>query len=237
MVTVLVTSFLLLAAISYAIYCWQRTSSNEQAERALPPPPRARSLFSDEGTDSVAATSAARLRAAEEEAQARELRSRLLERAAQGDKAVLQEALESGDAHLYDEVLDALTERAADPKKLFALVSYITRGERLRVTARLALRFLEDWKASPERRSTAVMLHIAAMADDPAVYKSAVEAAFGVWRKGALAEISADELRTLFDGEYWTLSANARGSGQGFILKRKLAAIRRELSKGPSKVA
>jgi hypothetical protein len=238
MVTVLVTSFLLLAAISYAIYCWQRTSSNENAERALPPPPRARGLFTGEGTEGES-TRARLLRAAqEEEEQARaELRSRLLERAAAGDRAVLVEAHESGNAALYDELLDALSERAADHKKLFALVSYVTRHERLRVNARVALRFLEGWKASPDRRSTAVMLHVAATADDAAVYQRAVEAAFRLWREGALADISAEELRALFDGEYWVLSANVRGSGPGFILKRKLAALRRELSNDSSRVA
>jgi hypothetical protein len=231
MVTVLVTSFLLLAAISYAIYCWQRTSSNVNAERALPPPPRARSLFSDE---SSAAELDARLRADEALKQAHVERASLLERAAGEDKTALLDAHASGDATLYEEVLDALVVRANGYKKVLALASYISRHE-LRVNAPLADKFLEAWKASTvDRRSLAVMLHLAAMADDAHVYQRAVEAAFQLWREGALADVSAEELRALFDGEFWMLSGNVRSSGAGFILKRKLAALRRELSSGSS---
>ena len=234
MVTVLITSFLLIAAISYAIYCWQRASSNENAGHALQPPPAgSRGLFSDEHSDAL---TAARLLEAEAEKQSSEQRARLLERAAQGDKAVLMEAHATGNQALYDEVLDALVLSAEDnDKKLFALVSYITRSDQLRGGARLAERFLESWKTAPDRRSVAVVLHIAARADDAAVYQRAVETAFEFWREGQLAAVSVEELRSLFDGEYWLLSQSVRGSGEGFVLKRKLASLRRELERASSK--
>jgi hypothetical protein len=233
MVTVLITSFLLIAAISYAIYCWQRTSSNENAGRALQPPPPAgsRGLFSDEHSDALTAA-----RLLEAEKQSSEQRARLLERAAQGDKAVLMEAHTLGNKALYDEALDALVLSAGDnDKKLFALVSYITRSEQLRVTARLAERFLESWKTSTDRRSVAVVLHVAARADDAAVYQRAVETAHQFWREGQLPAVSVQELRALFDGEYWLLSQSVRSSGEGFVLKRKLASLRRELEQASSK--
>ncbi|HVG31450.1 MAG TPA: hypothetical protein VM911_00160 [Pyrinomonadaceae bacterium] len=234
MVTVLVTSFLLLTVISYAIYRWQRPSSNENAEqRALPPPP-ARSLFSDERTDSALAV---RLKEAEAEKQASELRAHLLERASLGDKATLAEAQANGNNALYDEVLSALTLRCGDNyKQLFALVSHITRsssngGDALRVSPELAERFIDAWQASStDRRSVAIVLHIAARADEAAVYQRAVETVYELWRGRKLQEVSAEELRTLFDGEYWTLSANTRSSGAGFVLKRRLAKLRQELA-------
>jgi hypothetical protein len=234
MVTVLITSFLLIAAISYAIYCWQRTSSNENAGRALPPPPAgSRGLFSDEHSDALTAVSLL-----EAEKQSSEQRARLLERAAQGDKAVLMEAHATGNKALYDEVLDALVLSAEDnEKKLFALVSYITRSEQLCVSARLAERFLEAWKTSSDRRSVAVVLHIAARADVARVYQRAVETAFEFWREGQLPSVSVEELRALFDGEYWLLSQSVRSSGEGFVLKRKLASLRQELSRASSKTA
>src|SRR5215213_1520289 len=106
MVTVLVTSFFLLTVISYAIYRWQRSSSNENAEhQALSPPPRVRSLFSDERAEAALATS---LKEAEAEKHFSELRARLLEAAARGDKAALAEALASGNSALYDQVLRSL---------------------------------------------------------------------------------------------------------------------------------
>lgn len=233
MVTVLITSFLLIAAISYAIYRWQRISSNESTGHALPPPPRPRGLFNDEHSD---AQLAARLREAEAEKQSSEQRACLLERAAQGDKAALLEAHATGNKALYDEVLNALTSRVEDnDKQLFGLVSYIARSDQLRVGARLAERFLESWKTAPDRRSVAVVLHIAASADDASVYQRAVETAFDFWRTGRLPNVSVEELRALFDGEYWTLSQSVRGSGEGFVLKRKLAALRRELERASSK--
>jgi hypothetical protein len=44
-----------------------------------------------------------------------------------------------------------------------------------------------------------------------------------------LTGVSAAELRALFDGEFWVLSAQTRSSGTGFVLKRTLANARREL--------
>jgi hypothetical protein len=228
MVTLLITSVLLLAAISFAIYCWQRISSNETSERALPPPPPARGLFSDQDSD------AARAIEAEIRSQAlEEKRASLLERAAQGDRAALPESIE--DPNLYDEVLDAFIERADDYQKLFALVSFVKRSEHLRVNARLAEKFLDAWLAVPESRSPAIVLHLAASADSAHLYLRAVEAVFALWQEGRLQKISAEELRTLFDGEYWLLSADTRSSGAGFVLKQKLAQLRLELVKASQK--
>lgn len=228
MVTFLITSFLLLAAISYAIYCWQRTSSSEHRERALAPPPPARSLFSDQ--DSAAARA---LEAENKNKALEEKRAALLERAARGDREALSDA--AGDEALYGELLDRLIERADDYKKLFALVSYIKRNEHLRVNVRLAERFLDAWQTAPDARSTAIVLHLAATANNASVYQRAVEVVFALWRAGRLPNLSAEELRTLFDSEYWVLSADSRNSGAGFVLKQMLAKLRLELLKASSK--
>ena len=68
-----------------------------------------------------------------------------------------------------------------------------------------------------------------ALTDDADLYSTTVAAALGFWRQGLLQGISPAELRALFDGEFWVLSARTRSSGAGFILKRKLASARREL--------
>jgi hypothetical protein len=227
MVTVLITSFLLLAAISYAIYRQQRASSGESEERAFPPP-HAHSLFGEDDSDTLESSK-------EAEKQASERRAALLERAAQGDKAALQDSAD--DPALYDAVLNALVERADNHKQLLALVSYIERSERrLRINVPLADKFLDAWKASPEKsRTAAIALHVSATADHAPAYQRAVEAAFACWQTGELPQISAAELRALFDGEYWVLSAEARNSGAGFVLKQKLASIRLKLLQASSK--
>ncbi|HEY0406541.1 MAG TPA: hypothetical protein VGC89_12495 [Pyrinomonadaceae bacterium] len=224
MVTVLVTSFLLFAAISYAIYWWQRSSSNENAERVLPPS-RAVGLFGE-----LSRAEQAALMATEQAAQQSALRLALLERAAAGERKALDEAQAAGDAALYDEALDALTARADSAESLLALVSYVARSEGLRVNARLAAKFIESWKVAPDRGSTAKMLHVAALSGDAGLYGQAMETSFQLWREGRVPALSAGELRQLVESEYWILPAESRSSGEGFVLKRTLARLRRELA-------
>lgn len=227
MVTVLITSFLLLAAISFAIYYWQRPSPKKDAAYALPPPPQPyASLFGEGKMEDVPALNAG----SKISALTAEQRQALLERAAQGEREALREAHATGDKSLYDEVLNTLIERAESEKAVFALVSYIARSSGdLRVNAKLAERFMEGWKASPSRNNTAEMIHIAALSDDAAIYQKAIETAVRFWREGRLGFMSAEELRALIEGEYWLLAASVRSSGAGFVLKWKLAAVRREL--------
>jgi hypothetical protein len=47
-----------------------------------------------------------------------------------------------------------------------------------------------------------------------------------------LTGISADELRQLIEGEFWLLAPEVRNSGAGFLLKRTLARLRKQLTKG-----
>jgi hypothetical protein len=225
MVTLLITSFLLLAGITYVIYLWQRPSSNRDAEYSLPP--HAVGLFEE--------------KALKESAPARELpsgntiadeqRRALLSRAASGDKEALRDANATNDAALYDEVLNTLVEHADVDAKVLSLVSYIVRSDaHLRVNNRLAEKFIENWKTQPDRNSTAKMLHVAALADDASVYQKAIETAYEFWRDRRLQQISADELRQLIESEFWILAPTTRNSGAGFMLKRTLAGLRRQLS-------
>ena len=222
MVSVLITSFLLIAAISYAFYSWQRTSSERDAEHSTLPP-RFGGLF-DEPVD------APQTKRAQTNGLTSEERAALKERAASGDKTALRDAQGSGDAALYDDILNALVSQADSDQRLLALVSHITRDEGLRVNRRLAEAVIQHWKTAPDRSATAKMLHIAALADDASLYQEAIETAIEFWRERRLADISPEELRMLMDGEYWLLSAGVRNSGAGFVLKLKLAGLRRELT-------
>ena len=224
MVTFLITSFLLLAGITYVIYLWQRPSSDREAEYSLPP--HAVGLFEEKALKEAAARELA-----SGETVADEQRQALLSRAATGDRKALDDASAKGDAALYDEVLNALVEQADTDASLLALVSYIARSDaHLRVNNRLAEKFIESWKQTPDRNSTAKMLHIAALADDANIYHTAIETAYQFWRDQRLTGILADELRQLMESEFWILSPAQRNSGAGFLLKRKLAHLRRKLA-------
>jgi acyl-homoserine lactone acylase PvdQ len=224
MVTLLITSFFLLAGITYAIYLWQRPSSSEEAEFTFPPP-RATGLFDESGLNEPSPRGLPSSGVFTEQE-----RTALLARASEGDKQVLRDASATRDPALYDEVLNRLVERADSDKSLLALASYITRSDaNLRINSRLAERFIESWKSAPDRNSTARMLHVAALSGDAALYQRAIETVYQFWRDRRLTAISADELRQLIESEFWLLAPSVRNSGAGFLLKRKLAQLRRQL--------
>lgn len=95
----------------------------------------------------------------------------------------------------------------------------------------LAEEFIDAWQVSPDKVSTAKMLHLAALADDADLFRSAVETALRVWQRGSIPGMSAAELQTLFNSEFWILSSAVRSSGAGFVLKRTLSRAKRDLER------
>ena len=119
---------------------------------------------------------------------------------------------------------------------MLALASYISRIDApLRVNRGLAEKFIESWQTAPDRNSTAKMLHVAARANDAGLYQTAIETSYQFWRARKLPGIHADELRQLIESEFWILAPEVRNSGAGFVLKRKLAQLRRQLVAAASK--
>ena len=223
MVTFLISSVFILAFIAILLYFWQKPAS--RPETAILPPPPGRGLFIDN------VEPAAALLRAEAEAEANKIkRTETIERAKAGEKSVLLET--RNDAEFYEELLNLLVSSADSDPSLLSLLSYVTRHE-LPVNKKLAERVIDSYKKAPDRNSTAKMLHAAALADDAAVYESAVQVALNFWRDGRLPEVSRQELRSILDGEFWILSSSTRSSGAGFLLKRALASARRELDAAP----
>jgi uncharacterized membrane protein len=95
----------------------------------------------------------------------------------------------------------------------------------------LAEEFIDAWQVSPDRVSTAKMLHLAALADDADLFRTAVETALSVWQRSSIPGMSAAELQTLFNSEFWILSSAERSSGAGFVLKRTLSRAKRDLER------
>ena len=160
-----------------------------------------------------------------------EWRKALLARADAGDRRTLAEARGMRDARLYGEVLDALIEEACSRQEtLDVLVSHILENDDLRANSNLANRLIGQLRTTPERRRTAESLHIAALSDDAAIFERAVDTILQLWSEGRIPELSADELRELFESEYWVIAPEARRSGAGFALKQRLAEVRRQLA-------
>jgi hypothetical protein len=219
MVTLLFTAAAILVLFGIGIYFWQRPAEADSA-RVLPPAPNARGLFDSEFSTEAEET--------EHNALMFQQREELTKKARNGERGALEEAHRNGDPELYDQVLGELIQVSDSDPKLLSLLSFISQNE-LPVNRTLAEAVLVSWREAPDRGSTARALHFAALSDDADIYRGAVESALQLWRTDKLGDISAIELRTLFDGEFWVLSSRSRSSGAGFVLKRTLDGARREL--------
>jgi hypothetical protein len=92
-----------------------------------------------------------------------------------------------------------------------------------------AIMAIHDFQQSPDRRSTPKLLHVAALSDDAKNYERAIQLVLLSWRDGSLKDLSAGELQSLINSEYWVLSSRTRTSGAGFVLKQTLSDANREL--------
>jgi hypothetical protein len=222
MVTLLITAVALLVVLGIGLYFWQRPAPDNSVY-ILPPAPNARGLFAQESSNEPDAREQLALRARRE--------ADLIREAKAGKRSALQEAHQIGDSALYERVLSALVEYSDSDPKLLSLVSYVGQQE-LPVKDDLAAAVISSWQRNPDRHGTTKALHFAALSDNPDTYRRAVESALQLWREAELKDISAVELRALFDGEFWVLSSRSRSSGAGFVLKRTLESARRELEAG-----
>lgn len=92
-----------------------------------------------------------------------------------------------------------------------------------------AIQAIREYQQSPNKNTTAKLLHAAASSDNARNYERAIELVLLSWRDGSLSDVSAEELQSLFNSEYWVLSSHTRTSGAGFVLKETLSAANREL--------
>ena len=215
MVTFLITSVLILGLIAIGLYFWQKPRNAEIVE--LPPATPPRTLFSE----SEEATELPTVSASSDNSGYDEL----LSRANNNDLNVL---LETKGRAVYEEVLNACVSKAVVDESVLALASFAGQHD-LPVNRAVADAVMHVWQASPNRQTTANMLHIAALTDDAQFYSEAVESALIVWREKRLPDMSATELQALFSSEFWLLSTEVRSSGTGFVLKRTLSSAQREL--------
>lgn len=226
MTAILIISAFFLVFALHSILRTKRLPSKSIAEQVLPPARPVR-LFGDASTldaDEKANASQTQL---EESRRA----DALLARAASGESAALLEAHGSRIDGLYPKTLDALVAHAASSgQSVQALASLITASDTLRANTVLAEALLEEWRKAPDAAATTKLLHIAALSDDARMYERAVTSVFEMWRAGRLDGFDGRHLRELFESEYWVLSADAKRSGAGFMLKQRLADVRRALA-------
>jgi len=223
--TILFISILLLAFAAFALHRRNRRT-----------PPKGTDFFPEQrGFEGLFARHHAEemrlLAQAEERRRVEEERLGLLGRAAWGDKTALDEARVRGDAAFYREILRTLVARAGgDEEALRSIAEYIVDSRALRSSGEFAAMMIERLGAAPDQNSLVRMLHLAALSDDAAVLKRAVEAALKLFGEGRLPRVSAEDFLASVESAYWLLEAEARNSGSGFLLKRLIVDVRRGLA-------
>lgn len=221
MLAVFIIFFILIAAGALAISRRKRNSLNESSEHLLAAPTTFEGLFDT--------PSSAQFAAEEKASREASRRADFLERARQFDLQALNDT--HTDARLYHEVLNEFIAHSSDSQdKLQRLVGHLSKSKELKGNVRLAEMMIEAWKNSPDNKSTARMLHFAALSDDAALLQHAIELTLDSWQKGRLPNLSAKDFLALAESQYWVLAPEARRSGAGFILKNRLTDLRRTLA-------
>src|SRR5258708_22020435 len=172
--TLLFTAAAILVLLGIGIYFWQKPAEDNSA-RVLPPPPNPRGLFDSEFSPDADDTEPHVLSFRQREA--------LIKRARNGERAPLEESHRNGAPELYDRLLYELVQFSDSDPKLLSLLSHISQNQ-LPVNRRLADAVLASWRAAPDRGSTTRALHLAALTDEPDIYRGAVENALQLWRGG-----------------------------------------------------
>jgi len=228
LIATLIIVFILLAATAIAVvYRRQQKLLAARAQRELRPR-QPRSLFAD---TQQALDESARALPQQSTQSYMQQRAAFMARATSGDLSVLKDVQRTNDVALYRIVLNELVERSARADdKLRDLAAFVAGDGQLRASVELAEAYSSFWQQSPDRATTGMMLQLAALSDDADTFSKAVEIACLFWQSGQLPQFKGEELRQLIDSQYWLLSADARRTGAGFLLKQKLGSLRAELA-------
>jgi hypothetical protein len=129
----------------------------------------------------------------------------------------------------WNEAVGILTERARSEEDVRRLASFCLDNE-FNVNNTLFNAFQNIWAASPDTRTTTEMFRLAAKTDEADTFLDVLTQAEQLVKNGRLSEISATELYRLAESHYWLLSQQTRTSGAGFLIKEKMADLRRKLT-------
>jgi len=181
MVSLFITALAILFVLGLGLYFWQK-SMPDNSERVLPPNADFNGLFGGDSSSNNQEQTQLAIATQQQAAIS------LIDRACNGDRAALSEANQTGNADLYDRVLDEFVRGITSAANLLSLMSFVTQND-LPVNRMLATAVISAWKESPDRAGTAKALHFAALSDDADLYRQTVEQAIELKRAGKLADV------------------------------------------------
>ncbi len=218
----LFTILLIFVAIgSVSFFIIRRKSLPPATQDSFNPPPTYRSLFAPDEEE-------LRLWQSEQDEKLQterreELRQDLLSRAEIKDYNSLLEAKTFGDSRLYDEVFEVLLRIDSDK-----LTDFVTRNG-LSVKTDLVELSQKKLLENPTVSNLTKFVHLSALCNSAEVYLQTIETTKILWNDKQLGDISAERLVEILNCHYWLLAGDARVSGAGYLLKEKLASVRREI--------
>lgn len=129
----------------------------------------------------------------------------------------------------WEDAVEILTGRTRSVEDVRLLTSFCLDNE-INVNASLVNSFHKIWAESPDALTTSEMFRLAANVNDAELFLDVLIEAERFVKTNELPEISAAELSELAESHYWLLSQPIRSSGAGFLIKQKMADLRREWS-------
>jgi hypothetical protein len=224
---VLISSLLFLALISFAVFRGRQLFHSAKSEEnyQLPPPPlEYKSLFNPDPKV------LAEIEREKHRKNLDEQREKLLAWASVGHFSALPEVLVTDDEKLFQEVFEILTERATTEEEIRFLATFILENEKTSVNQSLINKFEKIWENAPNAEMTVQLFHLAGLNGDANFFLQVVNKSVQFLKTGKLSNFTLGVLAELAESHYWLLNDSARTSGTGFMLKQKLADLRREIA-------
>ena len=131
------------------------------------------------------------------------------------------------DEESWDYALDILTDRAVLDDDICALVSFSLANEKFNVNQKLIEKYRQVWEKAPNLHSTAKLFELSARANDADLFLNVLCEAEQFVKSEKLSDVRLERLHDLAQSHYWLIPEPARISGAGFLLKQKLASLRR----------
>lgn len=206
--------------LGFSLYLKRKTKSiSSENQKQFEKPIVPRSLF--EPTD-------AEIRAFEAEGQVERqevLQQEIFAKAEANDFTALLEAREFGN-DFYDKVLAQLFKRAETYEKFNLLCVFLEEND-LRTSGETVGRFETILQTSFGKKNAIRLFHLAAKTESAVIFSKTLTTVIQHWRDGNLPQMSFESLMQLAESQLWLLPADERISGEGFLLKHKLADLRR----------
>lgn len=212
------------AVVGFSLFTKRRTKQlQSEMPQQFEEPPAYKSLFAPSDEELLNFEREEQTRKEAESLKQR--RESLLSRAAANDLTVLKECAD--DKNLYDEVLNKLANAAESDEKMNALVKFILTNK-LHSNSEAVEKFAAIRSKDFNKSSTLDYLEFAARSEKAETYLKALETTAKARRENFAVDFTIEDFARIAEADFRLLPDGERASGAGFLIKEKLAELRRK---------